>query len=48
MYKEDKKLIEDFVELLNGQGRPVAEYLDFLLKDEDNEEAAAWIEVILE
>jgi len=35
------------IRLLNEHGREAAELLDVLLQDEENEEAAEWIEVHL-
>ena len=47
MEKDDELALEHAVDALNAVGRKAAEYLAELLKKEENEEAAGWIEVTL-
>lgn len=47
MPDQDRQIVDDFVELLNDQGRPIAEYLAELLAKDENAEANEWVLVTL-
>lgn len=44
---DERDALNETVRILNTVGREAAEYLAKILLEEDNEEAAAWIEVDL-